>query len=335
MINIAIIGCGYWGPNLVRNFSETDNVNLAICCDIQKSRLDFIGRRYPSTEVTADYKEVLNDPKIDAVAIATPVSTHFKIAKEALLKGKHVLIEKPMTNSSSDAKELVELAKRENKILMVDHIFVYSPAVRKIKDVIEKGELGDIYYFDSVRINLGLFQHDLNVVWDLAPHDISIIDYLIDRKASSVSAIGSCHIGNGIENIAYLHINYDSNLIAHIHVNWLAPVKLRTILIGGSKKMIVYNDIEPTEKVKVYSKGVDVKDAPEGRYKMLVDYRTGDMYAPKIEQKEALKEACRHFVDCINSGRKPVTDGEAGLRVVEILESAQHSIKNNGKVVTL
>lgn len=335
MINAAVIGCGYWGPNLIRNFYETDGVNLISCCDLQRQRLDYIKKRYPSVVITSDYMEILTDSNVDAVIIATPISTHFQIAKKALLNGKHVLIEKPMTKDSSEAKELIEISKKQNKVLMVDHIFVYSPAVRKIKDIVLNGEIGDIYYIDSVRVNLGLFQHDMNVIWDLAPHDISIIDYILDKKPNSVSAIGSCHVGNGIENIAYMHINYDNNLIAHTHVNWLAPVKVRTTLIGGSKKMIVYDDVEPSEKVKVYSKGVDIKNGPEDRYKMLIDYRSGDMYAPKIEQKEALKEVCRHFIDCINDNRSPITDGQAGLRVVEILEAAQTSIKNNGAVIKL
>src|SRR3989338_7773674 len=335
MINCGVIGCGYWGPNIIRNLYEMDDVRPVSCCDIRPHRLQFIKKRYPLVDATLDYKEMLDNPDIDAVVIATPAFTHFQIAKEAFSKGKHVLIEKPMTRTSLEAKKLIELARKKDRVLMVDHIFIYSPAVQKIKEIITKGELGDIYYFDSVRINLGLFQHDVNVVWDLAPHDIAIMDYLLNRRPKSVSAIGSCHIGNCIENTAYLHIKYGNNLIAHIHVNWLAPVKIRTTLIGGSRKMVVYNEIEPSEKVRVYSKGVDIRNDPDGRRKTLIDYRTGDMYAPKIEHKEALGNVCAHFIDCIAKGKEPITGGEAGLRVVEILEAAQRSIKNGGRAIQL
>lgn len=327
-VRIGLIGCGYWGPNLVRNFNETQGARMAICCDIRQERLDFIKNRYPSIEVSNDYTKVIKDPEIDAIAIATPIHTHYKLAKAALMNGKHVLVEKPMTTRTRDASKLIEIAQKENKILMVDHTFIYTGAVRKIKEIIESGEIGKIYYFDSVRINLGLFQHDVNVIWDLAPHDISIMDHIICEKPLRVRAVGNSHIDNMIENIAYIHIEFENDLSAHFHINWLAPVKVRRIIIGGSKKMIVYDDNEPSEKVKVYDKGVSIKEDKESIYQTLIQYRTGDMYAPKLDQTEALSLECAHFIDCIKNKRKPITDGETGLKVVKILQAAQDSISN-------
>jgi len=334
-VRIGIIGCGYWGPNLVRNFNEIDGAKMASCCDIRRERIHFIKNRYPSIEITTDYKDVLEDTEIDAVAIATPVHTHYKLAKAALQSGKHVLIEKPMTASTRDASKLIEIAQRENKILMVDHTFIYTGAVRKIKEITESGEIGKIYYFDSVRVNLGLFQHDVNVIWDLAPHDISIMDYVIGVKPLRVRAVGNSHIDNKVENIAYIHIDFENDLSAHLHINWLAPVKVRRIIIGGSNKMIVYDDNEPSEKVKIYDKGVSMIENKESIYQTLIQYRTGDMYAPKLDHTEALQSECRHFVNCIKNNTNPLTGGKSGAKVVKILEAADMSIRKGGRSISL
>jgi predicted dehydrogenase len=334
MINIGIIGCGYWGPNLVRNFDDLDDCRVLEVCDILKQRLRFISRKCPSALLTTDYTEIMNNPKIDAVAIATPTATHYQLAREAIIAGKHVFIEKPMTATSIQAEKLIGLAKKKKKILMVDHTFVYTPAVREMKKIILSGELGKIYYYDSVRVNLGLFQHDANVIWDLAPHEFSIIDYLIDKKPIALSATGVGHIRGQHENIAYVTIFFPRNLLAHFHINWLAPMKVRTTLIGGSKKMIVYDDLQATEKVKVYAKGINVKSR-EGIYNKLVQYRSGDMYAPHIENTEALKIECQHFINCLKNNKKPITDGTAGLKVVRLLEACQESLQNSGRKINL
>ncbi|MCS7014105.1 MAG: Gfo/Idh/MocA family oxidoreductase [Chloroherpetonaceae bacterium] len=330
----AVIGLGYWGPNLVRNFLGVSDLSGVIGCDKDPKRLENIKRKFPEVEITPNFEDVLRREDVGIVAIATPVSTHFSLAKAALEAGKHCWVEKPFTATVAEAETLINLAEKKNLKLMVDHTFIYTGAVRKMKELIDKGVLGDFYYFDSVRINLGLFQHDVNVVWDLAPHDLSIMDYLIDKRPVSVSAIGSCHISNGLENIAYITVNFDNDVIAHFHVNWLAPVKIRTVLIGGTKSMIVFDDMENSEKVKVYDKGVEVK-TKEGVYETLVQYRTGDMYAPKLDQTEALTIATQHFVDCIKQNRTPITDGIAGLNVVRILEASERSIKQQGKIIPL
>lgn len=335
MINVGVIGYGYWGPNLVRNLFELEDANMTICCDLRNERLAAAQRRFPTLQITTDYRDVTASPKVDAVVIATPISTHFALAKEALSNGKHVLVEKPLTSSSTEAEELVKLSQKKAKVLMVDHTFIYTGAVQRIKELITSGELGKVYYYDSVRVNLGLFQSDTNVVWDLATHDISIMDYLINEKPKGVSAVGVCHVGNDLENIAYITVRYADNLIGHIHVNWLAPVKIRRTLIAGSEKMVVYDDLEPSEKVKVYDQGVNIKSEPDGLYRALVDYRMGDMYAPKVDRTEALSRVCQHFIDCIQKGDKPITDGVAGLNVVRILEASQRSIKNRGQEVSL
>lgn len=336
-ISIGIIGCGYWGPNLMRNFAENEAAQLRWICDLDKVRLAAMGRRYPGVRTTADYQELIADPQLDAVAVVTPVATHFQIAKEALNAGKHVLVEKPLTSTAREAEELIDLAEPSGRTLMVDHTFVYTGAVRKMKEIVASGELGELLYFDSVRINLGLFQRDINVLWDLAPHDLSIMDYLIQRQPDAVSAIGSSHIEPGIENIAYLMLHFPDDFIAHFHFNWLAPVKIRRTLIAGSRKMILYDDIEPTEKVRVYDKGVTTNRIGdrEADYQTLVSYRTGDVWAPKLDSTEALHYVVAEFLDSIRGGRKPLTDGEAGLRVVRLLEAAQQSIKNGGKQIKL
>jgi predicted dehydrogenase len=332
MINVGVIGYGYWGPNMVRNFYANQDAKVLKVSDLSKDRLALVESGYPTIKTTTDFKELVKDPEIDAVVIATPVSHHFPAAKEALESGKHVLLEKPMTATVEESEKLIELAEKKNVKLMVDHTFLYTGAVRKMKELVQSGELGDLYYFDSVRVNLGLFQHDINVVWDLAPHDFSIMDFLLQKDPEMVSAVGVCHLGD-LENMAYVTVQYPGNLLGHLHVNWLAPVKVRTTLIGGTKKMIVYDDTEPSEKVKIYDKGVNYHEKKEDVYQMLVQYRSGDMLAPKLEASEALKLVSREFTDSINENRKPLTDGVAGLRVVKLLQSATESMKQKGKVV--
>jgi len=336
MLNVGIIGCGYWGPNLIRNFNLLENTNVVGISDLRAERRDYIAQLYPAIEtVTGDAREILRHKDIAAVIIATPVSTHFDLGMEALENGKHVLMEKPMTATSEEARRLIEKARQKKLVLMVDHTFIYTGAVRKIKEIVTSGDLGDIYYFDSVRVNLGLFQHDVNVIWDLAPHDVSIMDHLLDRKPASIAATGVAHLDKKIENMAYISVMYDDDLIGHIHVNWLAPVKVRKTLICGSRKMIVYDDVEPSEKVKVYNKGVEYIKKREEAYDLLVQYRTGDMLAPRLDLVEALNLVAREFADSVAHNRQPLTDGAAGLRVVEILEAANESLKAGGKVVEL
>jgi predicted dehydrogenase len=337
---IGIIGCGYWGPNLLRNFAENEGASLRWMCDLDVKRLETLGRRYPSARTTPDCGQLFNDPQLSAVAIATPVSTHFNFAKAALQSGKHVLIEKPFTATVAEAEELIELAERNNLTLMVDHTFIYTGAVRKIKEIVKSGELGELLYFDSVRINLGLFQRDINVVWDLAPHDLAIMDFIIDRKPLAVTATGSCHVERGIENIAYVMLRFPEEFIAHFHFNWLSPVKIRRTLIAGSRKMVVYDDIEPTEKIRVYDKGVMVTQSEEAAdkedaYRTLVSYRTGDVWVPKLDSTEALRYVCQEFLDAIKEQRRPLTDGHSGLRVVRLLEAAQSSISQQGRAVAI
>jgi len=335
LIRIGVIGYGYWGPNLVRNFVESPDTRVVMVSDLKQDRLDLVQRRYPGVEVTTDFQEILNHPNIDAVAISTPVSTHFPLALQALQSGKHVLVEKPMTTTSEDALRLIDEAERRKLILMVDHTFVYTGAVRKIRELIDKGSLGDIYYYDSTRVNLGLFQSDVDVIWDLAVHDLSIMDYILPSSPVAVSATGVGHVTGATENIAYVTVFYENSLIAHLNVNWLSPVKIRRTLIGGSKQMIVYDDIESSEKIKVYDKGVTVKNGDESRYKLLVSYRSGDIYSPQIDVTEALRIEAQHFADCINTGKAPITDGHAGLRVVSVLEAATKSMKQQGRAVQL
>ncbi|MEO0597278.1 MAG: Gfo/Idh/MocA family oxidoreductase, partial [Chloroflexota bacterium] len=302
--------------------------------DTQPKRLAQIQKTYPTIETTTSAQDIFQSDTVDAVAIATPVVTHYDLALAALQAGKHVLVEKPMASSSEQAQHLIEEAEKRNLVLMVDHTFVYTGAVRKMAELVRSGQLGDVYYYDSTRVNLGLFQHDVNVIWDLAVHDLSIIEYVLNAQPRAVSATGMSHVPGEPENIAYLTIYYDNNLIAHINVNWLAPVKIRRTLIGGSKQMVVYNALEPSEQIKIYDKGIDVKTTEE-IYNTLISYRTGDMYAPKLDATEALQREVSHFVACINAGDTPETDGHAGLRVVKILEAASQSIKARGTVVEL
>ncbi len=335
-MKVGVIGCGYWGPNLVRNFNALDDVDVAAVCDVRPERLDFISRLYPTIKIlTADANDILHSSEIDAVVIATPVSMHFPLGMEALSSGKHIFVEKPFTATTEQAQRLNELAQSKNLHIMVDHTFIYTGAVQTVKHIIDGGELGDLYYFDSVRVNLGLFQHDVNVIWDLAPHDVSIMDYLLGRRPRAIAATGVAHFEPNIENIAYLSAYYDNNLLGHIHVNWLAPVKVRKTLISGSKKMIVYDDMEPSEKIKIYDRGVDIVEDKDQIYNILVQYRTGDMLAPHIDLTEALKKATREFYDAVNEDRPALTDGMAGLQVVKILEASNNSMRNGGKVIEL
>ncbi|HHE40344.1 MAG TPA: Gfo/Idh/MocA family oxidoreductase, partial [Candidatus Cloacimonetes bacterium] len=309
MIQIGVIGVGYWGPNIIRNIMMNKRMNVKTCADIKEERLDFIQSIYPSIRPTKNYHEIIQDPSIDAVAICLPVELHYKVAKAALKAGKHVLIEKPMTANSWQAYDIINLAEQKNLIILVDHTFLFKGAVRKIVEIVNSNEIGNLYYFDSVRVNLGLFQHDVNVVWDLAPHDISIMDHVINRKAESVVATGADHIGNGLEDVAYVTVYYPDNIIGHIHVNWLSPVKIRQTLIGGTRKMIVWDDNSPSENIKVYDKGIEVIQTPDQIYNTLIQYRTGDMYCPKVDQTEALAVEMEHFADCIEKKCKPISDG--------------------------
>ena len=334
-IRIGVIGYGYWGPNLVRSFAEVPGAEVVAVSDLNVERLAKVQSRYPAMKVTTNSQELFADRQIDAIAIATPVSTHYNLALAALQAGKHVLVEKPITVSSEQAMRLIDEAQRRNLVLMVDHTFIYTGAVRKMQELVASKAIGDVYYYDSVRVNLGLFQHDVNVIWDLAVHDLSIMDYVLPSQPYAVSATGMNHIPGEPENIAYLTLFFEHNLIAHIHVNWLAPVKVRRTLLGGSQKMICYDDLEPSEKIRLYDKGITVNGNPENLYQMLVGYRTGDMWVPKLDMTEALQTEALHFIHCIREGKRPITDGEAGLRVVRILEAATQSIKQQGRLVEL
>lgn len=333
-MNVAIIGFGYWGPNLVRNFNSVADCKVKYVCDSRNERLAIVKKQYPGVLTTHDFEEVLNDSSVEAVIIATPVFTHFNLAKKALSKGKNVLIEKPMTSTSAEALELNDLAQKANKLLMVDHTFLYTGAVQKMKQLISSDSIGNVKYFDSTRINLGLFQPDINVLWDLAPHDISILNHLISDKPYSVNATGVSHTNNNIENIAYLTVNYKSGFIAHFNCSWTSPVKIRTMLIGGDQKMLVFNDLEPTEKIRIYDTGYDHK-TDEEKMKVLVDYRMGDVYLPKVDSREALFGMASDFIGSIKENKKPVSDFESGLNVIKILEASQQSIKQNGKEIIL
>jgi len=334
-MKLAVFGYGYWGPNLVRNFMAVGQT-VKYVVDSSPAQLQRVSKTYPSIITTTDADTAINDSEVDAIIIALPVRFHYELSKKALLAGKHVMVEKPMTVTGDEADDLIEIAMSKKLVLMPDHTFLYTGAVRKIKSLIDTGELGNMLYFDSVRVNLGLFQHDVNVLWDLAPHDISILSYLFDEKPISVSATGKSHSESGIESIAYLTMHYQSNFIAHATASWISPVKLRTVLIGGTKKMIVYDDIEPTEKVKVYDSGFEFKDAQEHN-KFRVDYRVGDIYIPKLEMTEALMGMATDFVSAVESGGKhiPVSDMHLGALVVKTLEAAEKSIKKNGAEVTL
>jgi predicted dehydrogenase len=337
MLNVGVIGCGYWGPNLVRNFAELDCTRVLGVSDLRPERLTMARRRHTGLRTVADYHELMLDPAIEALAIATPVSSHYELALEALRAGKHVLVEKPLTTTSRQASHLISEAAERKLTLMVDHTFVYTGAVLKIRELVAQAALGDLYYYDSVRINLGLFQSDVNVLWDLAAHDLSIMDYVLPSRPIAVSATGSGHVPGKPENIAYMTVFFADSLIAHIHVNWLAPVKIRRTLISGSLKMIVYDDLEPSEKLKVYDRGITLGEHIDSEQvrQMRVSYRTGDMWSPQLDMTEALRREISHFADCVQTGQVPITDGAAGRRVVRILEAATRSMAARGQLVNL
>ena len=335
MIKAGLIGYGYWGPNLARNFNNNPDIELAAIGDFSADRLKAAGNLYHDVKLYDKPEDILKDTSLDAIAIATPVSTHYALAKEALSSGKHVWLEKPMTEEVAQAEELIELAEKNNKTLLVDHTFIYTGAVQKIKELVAGGELGDLIYYDSTRVNLGLFQQDVDVIWDLAPHDIAIMDYIMPFKKYQVSATGSHYYGNGIVPKALLTIYMENNTVAHINVSWVSPLKLRQTLIGGTSKMIVYDDNQPSEKVKVYDKGVKLYETKEDLYHLKVQYRVGDMFSPKLDDLEALSYETRHFVDCMQNGTKPMTDGRAGLEVVKVLAASKKSLEGNGAPVDL
>jgi predicted dehydrogenase len=333
MIRVGIIGYGYWGPRIARNFHGLDGCELSVICDKSPDALRRAQKAHPGVAVTSDIAEVISSPHIDAVAVITPVWTHFELAKAALENGKHVFVEKPFTSTVCQAERLIELAARKKLQIMVDHTFLFTGAVKKLRQLIDDGSLGKLYYYDSTRVNLGLFQHDVNVLWDLAPHDLSIMDYLIDAKPDAVVATGQKHL-NSHEDVAYITIYFGDSMIAHLNVNWLSPVKVRTTLLGGEKKMVVWNDVEADEKVKVYDKGVDITNG-QSVYELLVSYRSGDMWSPKIDQTEALTAEAKYFIHCIQKDDTPFNDGQAGLRVVKLLEAADRSLKERGKAINL
>jgi predicted dehydrogenase len=331
MIRFGVIGYGYWGPNIVRNLTSLEYSEVAVICDSSPAARRRVQKAYPYIKVSADHWEVVTAKDIDAVAIVTPVWTHFELAKAALQNGKHVFVEKPFTSNIEQAEELIELAARKNLQIMVDHTFLFTGAVKKIRQLLQEGALGRLYYYDSMRVNLGLFQHDINVIWDLAPHDLSIMDYLIEQEPEAVVATGQMHL-NGHEDIAFITLYFPNNVIGHVNVNWLSPVKVRTTLIGGEKKMLVWNDLEADEKIKVYDKGVQVS-TQEGVYDLLVNYRSGDMWAPQIEQTEALRQELGYFIECISNGQRPINDGCAGLRIVKMLQASTDSLQRRGELV--
>lgn len=333
MIGIGVIGYGYWGPNLVRNFAELPGAQLRGVADLDPRKLDSVARRFPAIRTTTSFEELIRDPDVDAIVVATPVRTHYEIGLAALEAGKHLWVEKPATETAAQAAKLAEVADRHRLTMFVDHTFVYTGAVRAMGSLIRAGELGRIYYYDSTRVNLGLFQRDVSVISDLAVHDFSILEYLLREQPVAVSASGTNHFPGTPENLAYITLFYDSGTIAHVNVSWLAPVKVRQILVGGSRKMIAYDDLEPSEKVKVYDKGISFTDDPQQIHEMRVGYRTGDMWAPRLATTEALGIAGAHFVDCVEHSKTPDTDGRLGLRVVELIEAATSSMRCKGEAV--
>jgi len=334
MIRIGVIGYGYWGPNIVRNFHTHEKSEVVLVCDKSTKCQERLRKAHPSISFTMDANDILKSPDIDLVAVVTPVWTHYELAKAALENGKHVFVEKPFTCSTQQAEELIELADRKNLKIMVDHTFLFTGAVKKIRQMVDEGALGDLYYYDSLRVNLGLFQHDVNVIWDLAPHDLSIMDHVIKEKAEAVVATGEKHL-NGVEDIAFITVYFPKRIIAHINVNWLSPVKVRTTLIGGEKKMLVWNDLEADEKIKIYDKGVSMSTNPSNLHQLLVSYRSGDMWAPQVEQIEALRAETGYFLKCIEENKTPFNDGTNGLRVVRLLEAAEKSVSQRGALVPL
>jgi len=335
VITVGVVGYGYWGPNLVRNFGDLADVRVGAVADLEPARLATVQRRYPWIRTVARYEEVAHDPAVDAVVVASPASSHYEVALASLQAGKHVLVEKPLAATSEQAARLIDEATRRRLVLMVDHTFVYTSAVRRIKELIASDSLGDILYYDAVRTNLGLVRRDVNVLWDLAAHDLAIMDHILPRRPHTVSAVGFVHLPGTHEDIAYLTLLFENRALGHIHANWLAPVKVRRTLIGGSRRMIVYDDMEVTEKVKVYDRGTALDEGPDDVYEKLVAFRTGDMLAPRLDVTEALHLVAEHFVECVTHGRRPLTDGEVGLRVVTILEAATQSMADQGRPVSL
>jgi predicted dehydrogenase len=333
MVGIGVVGYGYWGPNLVRNFSSIGTAQVVSVCDTDPERRALCSRLYPSVGSTADFNELIRDPRIDALVIATPVHSHFPLARAALRAGKHVLVEKPVAQTSIEVRRLIEEAQRRGLVMMVDHTFLYTPAVQKIRELIVDHALGDIYYYDSIRSSLGLFQSDVNVIWDLAVHDVSIVQYILDEEPVAVSATAANHVAGSPENMAHITLFFPGNCVAHVSVNWLSPIKVRQTFVGGSRKMVVYNDLEPTEKIKIYDKGITI--SPEKAHQTRIGYRAGDMLAPHLSAKEALQTEAAHFVDCITNGTAPISSGMSGLHVVEILEAACESIAKRGNPIQL
>src|SRR5437773_6573556 len=334
MVRFGVIGYGYWGPNVVRNLTSLEGSELMAVCDKSPAARRRMQKAHPGIAVATEASEILGSADVDAVAVVTPVWTHYELAKSALENGKHVFVEKPFTSNTAQAEELIELAAKKNLKIMVDHTFLFTGAVKKIRELVDEGALGKLYYYDSTRVNLGLFQHDINVIWDLAPHDLSIMDYLIKKTPEAIVATGQTHL-NGFEDVAFITVYFPKRIIAHINVNWLSPVKVRTTLIGGEKKMLVWNDLEADEKIKLYDKGVSMSTHPSNLHQLLVSYRSGDMWAPQVEQIEALRAETAYFLKCIEENKKPFNDGAAGLRVVRILEAAEKSVRNRGEALAL
>jgi predicted dehydrogenase len=335
MLKVGVIGCGYWGPNLIRNFAQLSRSDVIRVADLDEVRLEYIKGLYPFVETTMDYRDIINDPEIDIVAVATPVQTHYKFASEALCAKKHVFVEKPITASVQEAENLIDLAEKYQRKLMVGHTFIYTSAVQKMKEIICSGELGDIYYINSQRLNLGLFQQDINVIWDLAPHDISIILYLLDLKPTTISAVGTSHINSAMEDVAVLTMKFSNSLIAFVQTSWLDPDKIRKMTVVGSKKMLVFDDVQPTEKIRIYDKGVEVPKHYDSYAEFHYSYKYGDIIIPKIDGSEPLYVELDHFLDCVTNDEVPLTDGHDGLTVVQILEAAEESLKNDSRPVTL
>lgn len=335
MINLGVIGYGYWGPNLVRNFVANETTGVAMVCDRDQERLARVRALYPAIRLTTSAEDLINDREVDAVVISTPVDAHFPLALAALEAGKHVFVEKPIASTAEQAQRLIEEAEKRRLVLAVDHTFVYTAAVRKMHELIRSDAFGKVRYYDSTRVNLGLFQHDVNVLWDLAVHDLSIMQYILDGSPVAVSATGHSHRPGQPEYAAFLTVFLDDGTIAHVNVNWLSPVKIRRTLVGGERQMIVYDDLETSEKIKLYDKGIVINETPEQVHKLLISYRTGDLWSPNLPATEALAVEARHFAACVNGEEKPITGGDAGLQIVRILEAANDSMRNRGAPVTL
>lgn len=335
MLKVGVIGCGYWGPNLIRNFINLDEAYVKTCADLLQERLDHMKSLYPTVETTRDYRDIIEDEEIDAVVIATPVSTHYQLATEALEAGKHVFCEKPLASNVEDGIKMVDLAEQKNRVLLVGHTFVYTAAVNKMKELVNSGELGDVYYISTSRLNLGLFQEDINVIWDLAPHDISIMNYVLDSSPVSVASCGYSYIQPGIEDVAFVTLRYPGSVMANIHVSWLNPNKIRKTTVVGSKKMLVYDDVSSLEKIRIYDKGVDVVPHYDTFGEFQLSYRYGDIDIPKLEDAEPLKVECKHFIDCIEKGAKPRSSGRDGLEVMLVLDGAGKSIKRKCQEVEI